>query len=168
MDALVGDPVDVASISILVCRARHHVPPQGRHQRSVGREYETSFKSFVSDVVVGRLVPVLAAFCVLKAALDAAEGHSPLGSVIAAIFLLSIRAESAMQGWNSGTKFATTDMLASLGTTWLERFSRRRRVWPWWVRSLTSAPPTIHATGWLGLAFLSVSAIWKLVLAMVG
>ena len=40
---------------------------------------QTSFSGFVSNVVVAQLTPVLAAFCVLKAALDAAEGHSPLG-----------------------------------------------------------------------------------------
>jgi hypothetical protein len=51
---------------------------------------ETSFTSFVSDVVVGRLVPILAAFFVLKAALDAAHGSSPLGSIISAIFLLGL------------------------------------------------------------------------------
>ncbi len=49
---------------------------------------QTSFSGFVSNVVVA-LVPVLAAFCVLKAALDAAEGYSPLASIISAIFLMS-------------------------------------------------------------------------------
>src|ERR1700674_4648780 len=49
---------------------------------------EGSITSFVSNVVVARLVPILAAFCVLKAALDGAEGHNPLGSIIAAILLL--------------------------------------------------------------------------------
>ena len=41
---------------------------------------QTSFSGFVSNVVVAKLIPVLAAFCVLKAALDAAEGQSPLAS----------------------------------------------------------------------------------------
>lgn len=54
------------------------------------RGMETSFTSFISDVVVGKLVPVLAAFFALKAALDATQGWSPLGSIVAAIFLLSI------------------------------------------------------------------------------
>src|SRR6202034_1204879 len=49
---------------------------------------QTSFSGFVSNVVVAKLIPVLAAFCVLKASLDAAEGQSPLPSVIAGIFLL--------------------------------------------------------------------------------
>src|SRR5437660_1916358 len=76
---------------------------------------ETTFKSFVTDVVVGRVVPVLAAFFVLKAALDTAQGQSPLGSVVSAMFLLTVSTSvRLMQGWNSGTTFGTTDMLASL------------------------------------------------------
>src|ERR1700756_1553075 len=48
---------------------------------------ESSVTSFVTNVIVARLVPILAAFSILKAALDAAEGQSPLGSIIAGIFL---------------------------------------------------------------------------------
>ena len=59
--------------------------------------------------------PVLAAFLVLKAVLDGAEGKNPLGSVIAAMFLLSVSGTlRMMQGFNSGSEFATTDLLASL------------------------------------------------------
>jgi hypothetical protein len=130
---------------------------------------ETTFKSFVTDVVVDRLAPVLAAFFVLKAALDAAQGRSPLGSVISAMFLLTIPTSvTLMQGWNSGSTFATTDMLVSLwnylaGTILPEaaglavvgaviNYARQRAITP----LVGSA-----------LAFLSVSAIWKLVQAMV-
>ena len=92
------------------------VPPQsGGISGPWFKSMETSFTSFVSDVVIGKLVPVLAAFFVLKAALDAAQGSSPLGSVVAAIFLLTISGTvKLMQGFNSGGEFATTDMLASL------------------------------------------------------
>jgi hypothetical protein len=48
------------------------------------------FHRFVSNVVVARLLPVFAAFLVLKAALDAFQGASPLASIVPAIFLLSI------------------------------------------------------------------------------
>src|SRR5882762_10799270 len=91
------------------------LPPQGGNISSAWvTSVETSFNDFVTNVVVARLVPVLAAFCVLKAALDAAEGHSPLASIIAAIFLLSAPGTvKLMQGWNSGGEFATTDMLTS-------------------------------------------------------
>ncbi|MDQ1452207.1 MAG: hypothetical protein QOK38_2073 [Acidobacteriaceae bacterium] len=71
----------------------------------------TAFQSFVS-LVLNNFVPVAAAFMVLKATLDAAGGDSPLPSIIAAIFLLSIKATKLMfQGWNSGSETATTDML---------------------------------------------------------
>jgi len=50
---------------------------------------ETSFNNFVSDILVARLVPIFAAFFVLKAALDAAQGQNPLGSIVTAIFLLA-------------------------------------------------------------------------------
>src|SRR5262250_264060 len=54
------------------------MPPQGAGISGPWlRGLETSFASFVSDVVVGKLVPVLAAFFVLKAALDAAQGSGP-------------------------------------------------------------------------------------------
>jgi hypothetical protein len=133
------------------------------------RGMETSFTSFVSDVVVGRLVPVLAAFFVLKAALDAAQGASPLGSVISAVFLLGLTGTvRLMQGFNSGGEFATTDMLVSLwnylaGTILPEaaglavvgaiiNFSRKKPFMP----LVFSA-----------LAFLSVTGLWELVQAMV-
>ncbi|MFC5862035.1 hypothetical protein ACFPT7_07005 [Acidicapsa dinghuensis] len=76
---------------------------------------ETVFKSFVSDIVVAKFVPILAGYFVLKATLDGAAGESPLGSAIAALFLMSISATmQLLQGWNSGDEYATTDMLSSL------------------------------------------------------
>src|SRR5262249_2828677 len=55
--------------------------------------------SFVTTFVVNRLAPVLAAFFVLRAVLDVADGSSALGSVIAA-FLLSIPSTAALlRGW---------------------------------------------------------------------
>jgi hypothetical protein len=131
---------------------------------------ETSVTSFISNIVVARLVPILAAFSILKAVLDAAQGHNPLGSIIAGIFLLSVSGTvQLMQGWNSGTTLATTDMLTSAwnflaGTILPEaaglavagaifNYARHRPFMPLVIS---------------GLAFLSVSAIWKLVQVMVG
>jgi hypothetical protein len=131
---------------------------------------ETSVTSFISNIVVARLVPILAAFSILKAVLDAAQGHNPLGSIIAGIFLLSVSGSvQLMQGWNSGTTLATTDMLTSAwnflaGTILPEaaglavagaifNYARHRPFMPLVIS---------------GLAFLSVSAIWKLVQVMVG
>jgi hypothetical protein len=130
---------------------------------------ETTFNSFVSDVIVGRLAPLIAAFFVVKATLDASQGRSPLGSGLPAMLLLTVAGTvELMQGWNSGSEFATTDMLSSLwnylaGTILptaaglaivaaIINYSRQRPFVPM-VAS--------------GLAFLSVSGLWKLVQAMV-
>ena len=76
---------------------------------------ETVFTNFVSQIVVAKLVPVLAAYFVLKATLDGATGENPLGSVVAALFLMSLSATMQLfQGWNSGGEYAMTDMLTSL------------------------------------------------------
>ncbi len=65
------------------------MPPQGGNISSQWvASVETSLTGLVSNVIVATLVPILAAFCVLKAALDAAEGHSPLASIVAGTFLL--------------------------------------------------------------------------------
>jgi hypothetical protein len=76
---------------------------------------QTVFTNFVNQIVVAKLVPVIAAYFVLKATLDGAAGENPLASIIAALFLMSISATmQLLQGWNSGGQYATTDMLTSL------------------------------------------------------
>jgi hypothetical protein len=129
---------------------------------------ETSFKNFVADIIVAKLIPVAAAFFVLKAALDGAEGHSPLGSIVTAIFLLAVSSTVRLiQGFNSGTTLATVDTLAAIwnylaGTILPEaaglavagaviNFARHKPFMP-----------LIYSA----LAFLSVTGIWKLVQAM--
>ena len=131
---------------------------------------QTSFSGFVSNVVVAKLIPVLAAFCVLKAALDAAEGQSPLASIIAGLFLLSVSGTvQLMQTWNSGSEFATTDMLTSawnfLAGTILPEAAGLAVVGA--IFNYARHRPFMPLVG-SGLAFLSVSAIWQLVQAMAG
>jgi hypothetical protein len=131
---------------------------------------QTSFSGFVSNVVVAKLIPVLAAFCVLKAALDSAEGQSPLASIIAGLFLLSVSGTvQLMQGWNSGSEFATTDMLTSawnfLAGTILPEAAGLAIVGA--IINYARHRPFMPLVG-SGLAFLSVSAIWQLLQAMAG
>lgn len=131
---------------------------------------ENSFTGFISNVVVARLVPILAAFCVMKAALDAAEGHDPLASIIAGIFLLCASGSvQLMQSWNSGSEFATTDMLMSawnfLAGTILPEAAGLAIIGA--IFNYARHRPFMPLVG-SGLAFLSVSGIWKLVQAMVG
>jgi len=132
------------------------------------RSLETSFGSFVSDVLLARLLPAFAAFLVLKAVLDAAQGASPLASVVPAIFLLSISGTvELMRSWNSGTEFATADMLTSawnyLAGTILPETAGLAVVAAVisYARQRSFAPFVFSA-----LALLSVSALWKLILAM--
>lgn len=76
---------------------------------------ETVFRNFVDQIVVAKLVPILAGYFVLKATLDGAAGESPLGSILAALFLMSLSATMQLfQSWNTGSQYAMTDMLASL------------------------------------------------------
>ena len=131
---------------------------------------QTSFSGFVSNVVVAKLIPVLAAFCVLKAALDAAEGQSPLPSVISGLFLLSVSGTvQLMQSWNSGSEFATTDMLTStwnfLAGTILPEAAGLAIAGA--IFNYARHRPFMPLVG-SGLAFLSVSAIWQLIQAMAG
>ena len=131
---------------------------------------QTSFSGFVSNVVVAKLIPVLAAFCVMKAALDAAEGQSPLASIIAGLFLLSASGTvQLMQSWNSGSEFATTDMLTStwnfLAGTILPEAAGLAIVGA--IVNYARHRPFMPLVG-SGLAFVSVSAIWQLVQAMAG
>jgi hypothetical protein len=145
------------------------LPPQGGNISSVWvASVESSFNGFVSNVVVSRLIPIVAAFSVLKAALDAAEGHNPLGSLIAALFLLSASGVvQMMQGWNSGSEFATTDMLSSawnfLAGTILPEAAGLAVVGA--IFNYARQRPFMPQVA-AGLAFLSTSAIWKLVQVM--
>lgn len=147
------------------------MPPQGGNVSSPWvAGVEISFTGFIANVVVAKLVPILAAFCVLKAALDAAEGHSPLASIVAGIFLLSVSGSvQLMQSWNSGTEFATTDMLTSswnfLAGTILPEAAGLAIVGA--IFNYARHRPFMPLVG-SGLAFLSVSAIWQLVQAMAG
>jgi hypothetical protein len=147
------------------------LPPQGGNINSpwvIGAE--TSFNNFVTEVVVARLVPVLAAFFVLKAALDAAQGQNPLGSVVTAVFLLGASSTvQLMQTWNSGSEFAMTDMLGSiwnfLAGTILPEAAGLAVVGA--ILNYARQRPFMPLVG-SSLAFLSVSALWRLVQAMAG
>jgi hypothetical protein len=145
------------------------LPPQAGNISSPWiNSLESGFNSFVADVLVARLVPVLAAFFVLKAALDAAQGHNPLGSVVTAIFLLGASgAVQLMQTWNSGSEFAMTDMLGSiwnfLAGTILPEAAGLAVVGA--ILNYARHRPFMPLVG-SGLAFLSVSALWRLVQVM--
>lgn len=145
------------------------LPPQGGNISSPWvNGVEASFNNFVTEVLVARLVPVLAAFFVLNSALDAAQGHNPLGSVVTAIFLLATsNTVQLMQTWNSGNEFAMTDMLGSIWNfvagTILPEAAGLAVVGA--ILNYARHRPFMPLVG-SGLAFLSVSALWRLVQVM--
>jgi len=145
------------------------LPPQGGNISSAWvNGIENSVNNFVTDVLVARLVPVLAAFFVLKSALDAAQGRTPLGSVVTALFLLATSSTvQLMQTWNSGTTFAMTDMLGSiwnfLAGTILPEAAGLAIVGA--ILNYARNRPFMPLVG-SGFAFLSVSALWRLVQVM--
>ena len=76
---------------------------------------ETLFKNFVNQIVVAKLVPVLAAYFVLKATLDGAAVRIRSARLLPLSFLMSLSATMQLyEGWNSGGQYAMTDMLSSL------------------------------------------------------
>ena len=126
--------------------------------------------TFMQDVVLGHLIPVIAAALVLKAILDVADGHSPLASIVSALFLLGIQGLFTLfQGWNDGTEFATTDFLVN--------------AWNYLVSQLCPLAAVLAIGGavlayvrnrnWMRYAassfgLLTVSGLWYLIKAMAG
>jgi hypothetical protein len=130
--------------------------------------FQTDVSSFVNNFVISRLATTLAAYFVLRAILDTAAGGHPLPSVIAAMFLLGAQATYAlMQGYNTGTQYATADTLDSLwnyiaGT--LMPITAGLAVVGAIINFATNKPALRLAA--VALAMLSVSALWYLVVAM--
>jgi hypothetical protein len=79
--------------------------------------FKADITTFVNDFLIGVFAPVMAAYMVLRAVIDVAEGRPPLWPILGAMFLLSISSTlTLLNGWNTQTKYATTDVLASLWT----------------------------------------------------
>ena len=89
--------------------------PSGGITTSWLANFQSDVSQFVSNFVVQHLVPTLAAFFLLRAVLDAASGQHPLPSILAAMFLLGTQTTySLLQSYNTGTQYATVDVLDSL------------------------------------------------------
>lgn len=128
----------------------------------------TDLNIFVTNFLVGKLTTAFAAFFVLNALLDLIQGGNPLPSILGAMFLLAIQTTySLLQSWNTGTQFATVDVLASL-----------------WTYIAAQLCPTAAVLGIVGaiinfashrpvkpmivavIGFLTISGLWKLVVVM--
>lgn len=130
--------------------------------------FSTDVHTFVTSFVMGRLVTVLAAYMVLRAVIDAAQGRSPLLSIFAAMFLLGAQGVMTLfQSWNTGTPYATVDVLAGawtyLASTIMPIAAGLAIIWG--ILNFAMHKPWLRMAG-VALAMLCVSGIWKLVLAM--
>jgi hypothetical protein len=130
--------------------------------------FQSDVSSFVTNFIVGRLVTTLAAYFVLRAILETASGGHPLPSVLVAMFLLGTQATySLIQGYNTGTQYATIDVLDS--------------IWNYVAATLMPIAAGLAVVGAIinfatrrpamrlvvvALAMLCVSGIWQLVLSM--
>jgi hypothetical protein len=129
---------------------------------------QTDIASFVTNFIVGRLVPTLAAFFVLRAILDTATGENPLTSIVAAMFLLGIQTTfTLIQGYNTQTQYATADVLDSLWNhlagTIMPVAAVLALVGAIW--NFATRKPFVRLVA-VALALLCVSGIWQLVVTM--
>jgi hypothetical protein len=140
----------------------------------IGSSWLASFASdvsnFVTDFIAGRIVTTLAAFLVLRAILDAASGEHPLPSIVAAMFLLGAQTTySLIESYNTGTQFATADVLDSLwnylASTIMPIASGLAVAGA--IINFATRRPAMRLVA-VALAMLCVSGIWKLVVSMEG
>ena len=131
--------------------------------------FQASVGSFVTNFAVGRLATTLAAYFVLRAILDSAAGENPLPSILTAMFLLGVQTtDTILQSYNSGTQYATADVLDSLWTylagTIMPIAAGLAIIGA--IINVAMRRPALRLAG-VALGLLSVTAVWKLVLAMV-
>ena len=130
--------------------------------------FQTDVAQFVTNFVVQRLVPTLAAFFVLRAVLDAASGQHPLPSILAAMFLLGTQTTySLLQSYNTGTQYATVDVLDSLWNHLAGTIMPIAAVLALVgaILNFATKKPFLRLVA-VSLALLTVSAIWKLMTSM--
>jgi hypothetical protein len=129
---------------------------------------QTSVTTFVSDFVVGRLALTLAAFFVLRAVLDTVQGSHPLPSILTAMFLLAIPTTATLlTNLQTATRFSAVDVLDGL---WTYLASQIMPVAAGLavigaIFNFVTHRPAMRLIA-CALGFLTVSALWRLVLAM--
>jgi hypothetical protein len=130
--------------------------------------FQSDMSNFVTNFIVGRMVTTLAAYFVLRAILDTASGGHPLPSVLAAMFLLGAQATyTLIASYNSGTQYATADVLDSLWNylagTIMPIAAGLAIVGA--ILNFATKRPAMRLIA-VALAMLCVSGIWKLVLSI--
>jgi len=123
---------------------------------------------FVSSFIVARLTIVLAAYFVIRAVLDAAQGGHPLGSIVTAMFLLAIPATANLiSSLQTSSRFAAVDVLDGLWNYLAGQImpaAAGLAVVAAIINFVTHRPAMRLIAAALG--FLTVSALWRLVQQM--
>ncbi len=130
--------------------------------------FQSDLSQFISHFVLQRLVPTLAAFFVLRAVLDVASGQHPLPSILAAMFLLGTQTTySLLQSYNTGTQYATVDVLDSLWNHLAGTIMPIAAVLALVgaILNFATRKPFLRLVA-VSLAMLTTSGIWKLVTSM--
>jgi len=142
--------------------------PSGGISTSWLANFQADLSQFISQFVLQRLVPTLAAFFVLRAVLDTAAGQHPLPSILAAMFLLGTQTTyNLLQSYNTGTQYATVDVLDSLWNHLAGTIMPIAAVLALIgaVLNFATRKPFLRLMA-VSLAMLTISAIWKLVTSM--
>jgi hypothetical protein len=130
--------------------------------------FQADLSQFISQFVLQRLVPTLAAFFVLRAVLDTASGQHPLPSILAAMFLLGTQTTYNLLGsYNTGTQYATVDVLDSVWNHLAGTIMPMAAVLAITgaVLNFATRKPFLRLIA-VSLAMLTVSAIWNLLTSM--
>jgi hypothetical protein len=121
--------------------------------------------TFVSSFIVARLTIVLAAYFVIRAVLDGAHGGHPLGSIVTAMFLLAIPATANLiSRLQTSSRFAAVDVLDGLWNYLAGQImpaAAGLAVVAAIINFVTHRPVMRLIAA--ALAFLTVSALWRLV-----
>jgi hypothetical protein len=124
--------------------------------------------TFVNDFVIARVAITFAAYFVIRSILDATQGKHPLPSILAAMFLLAIPATAGLiAGLQTGTRFAAADILDGLWNYLAGRImpiAAGLAIIGAIFNFLNNRPAMRLIASAIG--FLTVSAVWKLVLNM--
>ena len=129
---------------------------------------QNDVSTFVNTFVIARLTIVLAAFFVVRAVLDATQGNQPLGSVLTAMFLLAIpTTANLLSSFQTGTRFAAVDVLDGLWTYLAGRImpAAAGLAVVGAIFNFATHRPAMRLIA-AALAFLTVSALWRLVQQM--
>jgi hypothetical protein len=129
---------------------------------------QSDVSTFINDVVIGRLTVVLAAYFIVRAALDAAQGGSPLASVLTAMFMLAIpTTANLISNLQTGTRFAAVDVLNGLWNYLAGRImpAAAGLAVVGAIFNFATHRPAMRLIA-VALAFLTMSALWRLVQQM--